>query len=499
MTSNSTPNTNSHKSGLSYPTKVLLTVTAVSLLVNYVETMVIPGIPSIQKDLATTTTIASWITSAFLIVGAAVSPLFGKLGDIYGKKKIFLIVLLFYIAGVGLAGFSSNIYMLIASRAIQGVGFAIVPLGLAIITDIFPKERVATAQGIISGTFAIGAAAGLIIGAYVIQDLSWQWAFHTAFILSIVLFFVVAVMLKKDMPGEKSRVDITGATMLMSGIVLVLLYLTEAPTLGWLSLENIAFLIPGIALTVSFFVFENRVTSPLIRLNLLKIRNVLVANLVGILSSFSMFLLFFAVIYYAQYPAPHGLGLSVINTGLTLAPATLVMLIVGPVIGRLVTRIGPKPILALGASTSIIGLLLFTFSRATTIELTIDVAVALVGVVSLIIPIVNMISVSVPKENTAVGLGMNTMLRNLGGAIGPVLATTILSTYNSPIIMTIQGHQVVVGTAGNATAFNAIFATAIVLMIIIIALSVTVKNYTFSKKSATTNPKPQETQAEKQN
>ena len=123
-----------------------LTVTAVSLLLNYVETMVIPGIYDIQKDLVNHSNHASWITSAFLIVGAAVSPLFGKLGDIYGKKKIFLIVLLFYIAGVGLAGFATNIYMLIASRAIQGVGFAIVPLGLAIITDVFPKERVATAR-----------------------------------------------------------------------------------------------------------------------------------------------------------------------------------------------------------------------------------------------------------------------------------------------------------------------------------------------------------------
>ena len=214
-----TTNQTSTGARISYPSKVLLTVTSVALLVNYVETMVIPGIPTIQAHFSSTATIASWITSAFLIVGAAVSPLFGKLGDIYGKKKIFLTVLLFYIAGVGLAGFSTSIYMLIASRAIQGIGFAIVPLGLAIITDIFPKERVATAQGIISGTFAIGAAAGLIIGAYIVQDLSWEWAFHTAFILSIILFFIVVVMLKKDVPGEKSKVDITGATMLMAGII----------------------------------------------------------------------------------------------------------------------------------------------------------------------------------------------------------------------------------------------------------------------------------------
>ncbi len=283
--------------------------------------------------------------------------------------------------------------MLIASRAIQGVGFAIVPLGLAIITDIFPKERVATAQGIISGTFAIGAALGLVIGAYVVEDLSWQWAFHTAFILSIILFFIVVKMLKKDEPGKKSKVDIAGATMLMSGIVLILLYLTEAPTLGWFSYENIAFLIPGIILTAYFFIYENKSTSPLIQTKLLKIRNVLVANLVGIISSLSMFLLFFAVVYYAKLPPPYGLGLDTIATGLTLAPATFVMLIVGPLMGRFVTRIGPKPILILGALISIIGMLLFTFMRGTTTNLTIDVAVSLVGVVSMIIPIVNMISV----------------------------------------------------------------------------------------------------------
>lgn len=472
-------NSNASSSRLSYATKVLLTVTSVSLLLNYVETMVIPGIPRIQADFSSSQTIASWITSAFLIVGAAVAPLFGKLGDIYGKKKIFLTVLLFYIAGVGLAGFATNIYMLIASRAIQGIGFAIVPLGLAIITDIFPKEKVATAQGIISGTFAIGAAAGLVIGAYIVEDLSWQWAFHSAFILSIILFFIAAKMLKKDVPGVKSKVDYTGATMLMSGIVLVLLYLTEAPTLGWLSLENIAFLIPGLILTVSFFVFENRRANPLIHLNLLKIRNVLIANLVGIISSLAMFLLFFAVVYYAQQPKPFGLGLDTISTGLTLAPATLVMLAVGPVMGRLVTRIGPKPILILGASISIVGLSLFLFSRATTLDLTLDVAVSLVGVVSMIIPIVNMISVSTPKENIAVGLGMNTMLRNLGGAIGPVLATTIMSTYTATILNPVT-HRPIAALA-DATAFNTIFVIGIALTVTIIALSLAIKNYTFKK------------------
>jgi EmrB/QacA subfamily drug resistance transporter len=468
--------------------KVLLTITAVSLLINYVETMIIPGVPTIQKDFATTSTIASWITSAFLIVGAAVAPIFGKLGDIYGKKKMLLIIVILYIIGVALAGFAPSMPVLLLARAIQGVGFAVLPIGIALITDIFPREKVAAAQGLISGTVAIGAAAGLVIGSYVVEDIGWQWAFHSALILSIVLLVLVAKLIKKDTPGVKSKIDFAGALILMAGITLVLLYLTEGPTLGWLNLENMAFLISGLILTVYFFVFENKRTSPLIQLNLLKIRNVLIANLIGILSGLAMFLLFFAVVYYAQQPAPYGLGLDIISTGLTLAPATVVMLILGPVVGKLVTKIGPKPILVVGSVVSIIGLSLFIANRATPIDLTIAVAVSLIGVVSMIIPIVNMISLALPKECTAVGLGINSMLRSLGGAIGPVLATSIMATYTDTLLNPVT-HQPIAALA-NSTAFNTILAVGIAITIGIIVLSLTIKNYTFSKSSPKNTKKP---------
>jgi len=452
---------------------VLLTVTAVALLINYVETMVIPGVPTIQKDFSTTSTIASWITSALLIVGSAVAPLFGKFGDIYGKRRMFLISLIFYTAGVGMAGFSPSIYFLLFSRAVQGVGFAIMPLGLAIITDTFPRERIAAAQGIISATFAIGAAAGLVIGAYVVQDLGWQYAFHTAFVLSVVLFAVVARVIKKDTPGARRNVDYLGALILMAGVTLVLVYITEGPDLGWLALENLAFLIPGIILTFFFFVFERGKEGPLIPLGLLRIRNVLVANLVGIVSGMAMFLLFFAMIYYAQLPPPFGLGLGIIATGLTLAPATVVMLVFGPIAGRLVARIGPKPMLIAGSVTAIIGFSLFIVNRATTTDLTVDTILSLVGIVSTIIPMVNMISISLPGENIAVGLGINTMVRNLGGAIGPVLATAVMSSYTVTVVK-----------LPSSTAFNIIFGIGIALSIGAIALSLTAKNYTFRGKGS---------------
>lgn len=461
-----------------------MVMVGVALLLNYVETMIIPGVPTIQKDFGTTEGLVSWITSAFLIVGSAVSPLFGKLGDSYGKKRMFLTALVFYMAGVGIAGFSNSIYFLIAARAIQGIGFAIVPLALAIIAETFPKSRIATAQGVVSATFAIGAALGLIIGSYVVEDLGWQWAFHSAFALSVVLFVVTARFLPRGNPGTRMKVDYETVLLLMAGVALVLLYLTEGPYEGWTSTYNLLALVLGLALTAGFFVAESRKSNPLIPLHLLRIRNVLVANLTGILSGMGMFMLFFAVVYYTELkvpPAPTGLGLDVISAGLSLAPATVLMLAGGPGLGRLVQTRGPKPAMVLGGMIAIAGFTLFVFNRATTTDVMIDTAISMIGAVGIIIPIVNMISVSLPDETVATGLGLNTMLRNMGGALGPVLATTLMTTYAVSVSIPTAGGTLSMSFPTPA-AFDYIFYVAIACMVAVVILALAGKNYVFRKQ-----------------
>lgn len=471
------------RAGLSYPMMVLLTVAASVLLVNYVETMVIPGIPVIQEEMGTTETVASWITSAFLIVGAAVSPPFGKLGDMYGKKKMLLVVLGFYIVGIGIAGFADSIYVLLLARAVQGIGFATLPLAIAMVTEVFPREKVASAQGLISGTVAIGTTLGLVIGAYVVQDLGWHFAFHTTFALSVLMFAAAAKFLRKDVPGPPVKMDYAGTALLMAGITLVLIYLTEGPSRGWTSPDNLAFLVPGAALLGYFFVFESKRASPLIQLGLLKIRNVLLGNLIGIASTAVMFLAFFAVVYYAQLPEPYGLGLDVISTGLALAPATVAMMIVGPLVGRTVSRMGPKPVIVAGSAVMMLGFVLFVVNRSTAFDLTVDAIIAFSGMIAVIIPMVNMISMALPQDSMTVGLGMNSMLRNLGGAIGPVMATTIMTTYTASLIANIGGRPVVVGTTPSSAAFDLIFEAGIVLGFVILILGLAIDNYVLGKKA----------------
>lgn len=466
----------------SHQTRALLAMVGAALLLNYVETMVIPGVPTIQKDFATTSSLVSWITSAFLIVGSAVSPLFGKLGDSYGKKRMFLIALVFYIAGVGISGFSPSIYFLIAARAIQGIGFAIIPLALGIVAETFPKERIAVAQGIISATFAIGAAAGLVVGAYIIEYAGWQWAFHSAFAISVVLFIVVAKFLPTGSPGTRLKVDYSTIGLLMAGVSLALLYLTEGPYEGWYSAYDLAALGAGLALIVGFFVAESRRENPLIPLKLLRIRNVMVANGAGMISGISMFLLFFALTYYTQLPKQFGgLGLSVINAGLVIAPATIMMLFAGPLIGRMVAKVGPKPTMIMGAVIGIAGAVVFLVDRSTPLEVTVGAAVSMVGMVSMIIPLVNMITIALPRENVATGLGLNTMVRNIGGAIGPVLATTIMSTYTLKVP---EGVLPPGTTVPSATAFNDILYLAAAIFFVAVLFALGAKNYTFGKKAS---------------
>jgi EmrB/QacA subfamily drug resistance transporter len=460
-----------------YATKLLLTMTAVALLVNYVETMVIPGIPTIQDEFGTTASLASWITSAFLIVGAATAPLFGKLGDIYGKRKIFIIVLLIYIAGLTFAIFSTSIYELLAARAIQGMGFAVVPLALALLADKLPPEKIGMAQGIISATFAIGAALGLIIGAYIEEMHGWRDAFLIALVISILLLIFSLKIIEKDIPGNRTKVDYGGIAFLIVGITLCMVYITEGPSRGWDSMDNLAFLVPGMISLLLFFVYEKRQKAPLIPLPLLKIRNILMANLIGIFSMMAMFLVFFGVTYYTQLPEPYGLGMSTIESGLTMAPAAICMLVIGPIAGRAVSRIGPKPLLIIGSLAGITGMSMFIMFRGDSTAVMIDQIITLAGVIMTMIPIINIITVSTPKENSAVSLGFNTSMRDIGGAIGPVIATTIMTSYVVSVVF-VNG----VVDFPSSTAFDLVFASGVVIMVTSLILSLFVKNYSFKSK-----------------
>ncbi|MHB8396852.1 MAG: MFS transporter [Thermoplasmataceae archaeon] len=468
-----------------HPMRILLTLTGIILLVNYVEMMVFPAMPTLQAYFTTSPTTISWIISAFLIVGSILSPLFGRLGDSHGKKRMLLISLAFYISGVAMAGFSTSVSMLIFSRALQGIGFSAFPLGIAIVADVFPREKLAFAQGIMSATYGIGAASGLVIGSYVVQDFGWRWAFHSALIISAILFLIILAVLPKEGARTGEKMDYVGIPFLMLGATGILLYITEGPTLGWNSPDNLVFLAAGIPLAFMFFLIESRKANPLVRVGDLRIRNVFISNMLAVIAGILLQMPALGIMYLARSPSPSGFGLSVVSAGLIIAPGAIAAVVFGPFTGLMTGKQGPKPVLLVGASLLILSLGSMLLFRQTVLYLTVEAVGMWMGLVAIFVPLFNMIVVALPPERRAVGIGMNVMFRNFGGALGPAVASSLMASYSAPLIIEQSGHAVTGPILfPTATAYNLIFTVSLILVALIVILSLSSKNYSFGKVRA---------------
>jgi MFS family permease len=438
-----------------YGRVVLGILAGMALMVTYVETMVLPAFSNFESFFRVTdaSTIA-WILSAYLLVGVVVTPIFGKLGDIYGKKKMLLIAMGVYTVAVSIAGFTPNIgaafgvsrpdqiYLLIGVRALQGVGMAMFPLGFAMLPEVFPPARVGQAQGIISGMFAGGAALGLVGGGWIAQEYGWQLTYHTVIPIAILVLILAAFLVKESQVRAARKIDFLGVTSLGVGLTFLMLGITEGAYWGWTNVSGgtIAgvawgvpefFLIALVAFAV-FLVWEPRAPSPIVSFKELRERNIWVANLNGVIVGLTMFLLFTILVILGEYPSP-GFGLGEFDAALVLVPAVVGMMVFGPRLGGMISRFGPKPVMILGFVLISIGAMgLLAFNR-TNYEVAVASIPVMVGNVAVLIAMSNIIVLSVDPRTVGVHTGMNQTFRNLGSALGPVLVTSILAAYILPL------------------------------------------------------------------
>src|SRR5919198_288547 len=174
-----------------YAWKTLAILSCIATMVLYAETMLIPAIPDLIKDFHVSYSMSSWILTAYLVSGAVMTPIAGKLSDIYGRKKILLIIMMIYPLGVCLAGFSSNIYFMLMARAIQGIGMSMFPIAFGIVRDKFPREKISIGQGVITSMFASGAVIGLAVGGIIIENYGWRTTFFTIIPVAIALLLII--------------------------------------------------------------------------------------------------------------------------------------------------------------------------------------------------------------------------------------------------------------------------------------------------------------------
>jgi MFS family permease len=489
--------------------RILLGIFAgMALMVTYVETMVLPAFRQFYVFFQLNGTGAfgtiAWILSAYLLVGTVVVPIFGKLGDLYGKKRMLIIAMGVYAFAVTIAGFTPNlgtaigvsrpdqIYLLIAARAVQGIGMGMFPLAFAMIPEAFPAARVGGAQGVVSAMFAAGAALGLAGGGWIAQTYGWQFTYHTVIPLAIALVVLGAALLRESPRHEQPSLDLPGVSALGFGLATLLVGITEGATWGWgrlaaVHLGPIPWGVPEFFLLAvlgfGFFAFwEPRAKSPVIQFKALKPRNIFVSNVNGVIVGALMFFAFTTVVILAELPIGPGLKASEVTFGLMALPAALSMLAFGPLLGNAVSRFGPKPVTLLGyALMAAGGLLLLVFHR-TIYELAIFMVPLMVGNVAVLISMSNMIVLSVDRRELGIQTGMNQTFRNLGTAVAPVVTTSVLASFTAVYtiaVVTPIGPVAVHIVSYALEGFLVVFGIVAAMSIVGFVLSLALKNYRF--------------------
>ena len=499
-----------------YAWKMLAILSCIATMVMYAETMLIPAIPDLIKDFHVSYSMSSWILTAYLIAGAVMTPIAGKLSDIYGRKKILLIIMVIYAIGVSMAGFASDIYFMIFARAIQGIGMSMFPIAFGMIRDQFPREKISIGQGVITSMFASGAVIGLTVGAIIVQDYGWQNTFFTIIPIAIALLLIIWRFIHvidsrdEDQSQKQSRIlegdnisktsnrddnatlskasnqiDIKGAIALAIAVASFLLVLTLLETSGSnieaassggnnnqpsnvnSSAQVLPFLIIGIVSFVFFVIIERREKYPLVDFKLMLNKSILPANLIIMLVGFSMFMVFQTIPILVRNPEPIGFGEDAISAGKVQLPFAIVLLIFGPTSGFIVSKLGSlKPIIfgTFITTAGFIGLLMF---HSTELLVSANLGILSTGLSLSSVGAMNVIILSTPRQFSGISLGMSSLMRIVGASIGPALAGMYMQTNQT--LFNVDG---IMSYFPSSMSFDLIFLSAVIVSVISIALAI---------------------------
>ncbi|MFN2434205.1 MAG: MFS transporter [Nitrososphaeraceae archaeon] len=464
------------------------------LIAMYGETMLLPAIPDIIEEFDISYNTSSWILSAYLIAGAVATPLGGKLSDIYGRKKMVMIIMIIYIIGIILGGISTNIEFLIVARVIQGIGISMFPIAFGIIRDQFPKDKLAIGVGVFSSMFAAGSVVGLALGANIIENFGWRATFFSIVFVAIGLWFIIRRYIDdkqesanvfdnkiNDTAEEtmtstvKKNIDMKGTVTLAVTIISLLMVLSYSHTDNIEIYQIGIFLFIGITSLVLFVIVERRSKSPLVNFQLLTNNTILSANIILVIAFLSMFTVFQTIPVLVRSPQPFGFGESVITTANIQLPFMIVFLLFAPSSGIIVSKLGNVKPTIIGSIVSAVGFssLLIFHSNGSLVAT--NLAVIAGGLSLMQVGGFDIVLQSTPRKFSGISLGMTVLFNLIGGSVGPAVAGIFM-----------QVNQVFiedVGSYPSSDSYNLIFLTIALASLIPIALSIFLRR-NFSSQSS---------------
>lgn len=402
----------------------------------FMFTLVVPIQAKLPELLNASREDTAWVVTATLLAAAVVTPIAGRLGDMYGKRRVVLALLATLVAGSLVAALSGEIVGLIIGRAMQGAVTGVVPLGISILRDVLHRDRVDGAIALISATLGVGGALGMPISALVTQYADWHALFWMSAGIGVVVFLLVLWIVPVSVLRTGGRFDYVGAGGLAVGLTGILLAISRGNEWGWTSPAILACGLGGLAMLLVWGWYELRIAEPLLDLRVAARRPVLLTNIASVAMGFALFSSNIAYPQLLELPPPAGLGLSLLAASLVIMPSGLIMMILSPYSGRLARTAGPRLLLVLGSVALILSYgfsLLFSTQVWHVLVANILVGVGIgFGFASMPMLIMR----SVPQSETGASNGLNALFRSLGtssaaAAVGAVLAT--MSTYQDGI------------------------------------------------------------------
>jgi EmrB/QacA subfamily drug resistance transporter len=413
---------------------IVLYLSLGGLSFSVLQSLVAPALATIGQDLSVTTSDASWILTAYLLSAAVLTPILGRLGDMVGKRRMLIVVLVLLLAGTVLAALAPNLGVLIIARALQGAAGAIMPLSIGVVRDELPRERVGVTIGLLSAIFGVGAGVGIVAAGPIVENLSWHWLFWLPAVLVVIALLGVIFGMPESPVKKPGRLDLVGTGILSVSLVSILLAISEGEKWGWDSFGTIGLLVLGAVAMVVFVFVELRVKEPLIDMRLLKIRGVWTANIVALIFGFAMFGTFVLVPTLLQLPAQtgYGFGKTVSEAGLFLLPTVVMMVIFGPLAGMLVRRVGPKPPMLLGAVLVTAAFILPAIAHGEMWQVVVSGLLTGAGIGLAFASMSNAIIESVPALQTGEAIGVNAIARTIGSSIGTAVIAAIITSNSTP-------------------------------------------------------------------
>lgn len=405
------------------------------LAVSLTQTMVIPIQSELPTLLGTSASNTSWVVTITLLAGAVAMPISGRVADLIGKQRVLVFTAALLTIGSVVSAMSSSIAPMLTGRALQGIAMGFIPVGISLIRQVSPPDRAASSIAAMSATMGVGGAIGLPLSAWIADVGNWHALFWTEAAVALVITVLTIVLVPHTKDGTPGNLDIIGAVGLSAGLISFLVGISKASDWGWGSGRTIGAIVAGIVILIVWGLFEWRHDDPLVDLRVTAQRPVLLTNIAGIALGFGMMASSVAIPQLMQLPEETGFGLgqSILEAGLWMAPAGIAMMIFALVSSRIIGRWGPKVALMVGSLVLAVGYIATIEMTGSAWQLLIVSCICMGGVGIGYAAMPNLVLDAVPATEAASALGLNALMRSIGTTLAAAAMATVLTSRTEPL------------------------------------------------------------------